>query len=174
MPLRTPRSSTWQSIPWVLALLAPLVANASFAQPYAVGDTIEPLTLEDQHGDRRSVDESVRVILFSRDMDGGDILKQGLADVEPGYLDGQHAVYVADISGMPGLIAKMFAIPAMRKRPYAMLLDRDGETTARLPDTEGQATLIFLDRLTIERIAHVMEASAVRRELEENAASGGD
>ena len=47
-----------------------------------------------------------------------------------------------------------------------MLLDRDGETTARLPDEEGQATLIFLDSLVVQRILHVTEAAAVKRELE--------
>jgi hypothetical protein len=151
---------------WALALSAMLMADAAFAEHYTVGDEIEVFTLEDQHGESRTVDASVRVILFSRDMDGGDFLKEGLADVAPEYLNGKKAVYVADISGMPGLIATMFAIPAMRDRPYSMLLDRDGETTARLPDVEGQATLIFLDRLTVQRIVHVTEAPAVQRELE--------
>jgi hypothetical protein len=151
---------------YAFGLLATLIAHASFAEYYAVGDKIEPFTLEDQHGKSHIVDASVKVILFSRDMDGGDFLKHGLADVAPGYLNGKKAVYVADISGMPGLIARMFAIPAMRDRPYSILLDRDGETTACLPDMEGQATLVFLDRLTVRRIVNVTEARAVRRELE--------
>lgn len=155
-----------------LALSALLVVDAASAQPYAVGDAVEAFTLEDQRGERRSVDASVKVILFSRDMDGGDLLKQGLADVEPGYLEARNAVYVADISRMPGLVATLFAIPAMRGRPYPMLLDRDGKATARLPSAEAQATLVFVDQLTVERIVHVAEASAVRRELE--GAPGGD
>jgi hypothetical protein len=160
------RASTRRFLLRALALAAILVAADAYAQPYAVGDAIEPFTLEDQHGKSRTVDASVKVILFSRDMEGGDLLKEGLADVDPGYLDGRNAVYVADISRMPRLVARMFAIPAMRDRPYAMLLDRDGETTARLPAAEGQATLLFLDRLTVQRIAHVTEARAVRHELE--------
>ena len=163
---RTSRSSTRRLLVWALALSVMLMTNAAFAQPYAVGDAIEAFTLEDQHGESRAVDASVKVILFSRNMEGGDVLKQGLADVEPDYLNGKQAVYVADISRMPGLIATMFAIPAMRNRPYSMLLDRDGKTTARLPDAEGQATLIFLDGLTVERIVQVTEPPAVRRELE--------
>jgi hypothetical protein len=159
---RTSRSSF---VP-LLFLGAVFFAHAAFADPYAVGDAIEPFTLEDQHGESRSVDGSVKVILFSRDMDGGDFLKEGLAEVSPEYLREMQAVYVADISGMPGLIARMFAVPAMRKRPYSMLLDRDGETTTRLPDVEGQATLIFLDRLTVQRIVHVNEPTAVKRELQ--------
>jgi hypothetical protein len=149
-----------------LALSALLLADAAFAQTYAVGDAIEPFTLEDQHGVKRTVDASAKVILYSRDMEGGDILEQGLAAVDPEYLNGKKALYVADISRMPRLIATMFAIPAMRDRPYSMLLDRDGKTTARLPAVEGQASLVFLDRLTVQRIVQVTEAPVVRRELE--------
>ena len=75
-------------------------------------------------------------------------------------------MYVADISGMPGLVARMFAVPSMRKRPYPMLLDRDGEITARLPDVEGSATLIFCDDLQVTRVLHLTQSSEVRRELE--------
>ena len=169
MPGRASRAATRRWLVRTLALSALLVADAAFAQPYAVGDAIEPFSLEDQHGEKRSVDASVRVILFSRDMQGGDLLKQGLADVYPGYLGAKQAVYVADISRMPGLVATLFAIPAMRDRPYAMLLDRDGKTTARLPGAEGQATLIFLDGLSVGRIVHVAQAPDVRQELEASA-----
>ena len=168
----TSRSSTRWLLVGALSLAAMLVADVAFAERYAVGDTIEPFTLEDQHGESGTFDASAKVILFSRDMKGGDFLKEGLAGVARGYLDGMNAVYVADISGMPRLIARIFAVPAMRKRPYSMLLDRDGEATARLPDLEGQATLIFLDRLRVQRIVHVSEAPAVRRELE--GAPGGE
>lgn len=142
-----------------------LMADFASAEHYAVGDRIEPFTLEDQHGENNTADESVKVILFSRDMEGGDLLKDGLADVAPGYLSEKKAIYVADISAMPGLIAKMFAIPAMRDRPYSILLDRDGTTTAGLPAEEGKASLVFLDRLTVQRIVYVTEAPAVQREL---------
>jgi hypothetical protein len=63
---------------------------------------------------------------------------------------------------MPKLVARLFAVPSMRRRPYPMLLDRTGEATARLPDVEEQATLLFLDELRIERIEHVDSADGVR------------
>ena len=43
-----------------------------------------------------------------------------------------------------------------------MLLDRTGEATARIPDVEEKATLLFLDELRIERIEHVESVDAVR------------
>ncbi len=151
---------------FAIALVTATIARGDAAEPLVVGDTLEPFALEDQHGELRAVDASVAVILFSRDMKGGDLLKKGLEQVEPGYLDSKGALYVSDISGMPRLIARMFAIPSMRKRPYSMLLDRDGTATVRLPDEEGRATLIFLERLEIVRIVHVTEAAAVLEQLE--------
>ena len=62
-----------------------------------------------------------------------------------GWLPQHHVLYVADIHGMPSFIARMFAIPSMQKRPYPMLLDRDGAATARFPSEEGKATLLFLE-----------------------------
>ncbi len=142
-----------------------LLAGAAAAEPLAVGDRIEPFTLEDQHGDAHSLDTDVKVLLFSRDMDGGDLLKDALAEVGPDFLTEKHAVYLSDISGMPGLVARMFAIPSMRNRAYPMWLDRDGQTTARLPDEEGKATLVFCHDLEITRIEHHPTASEIRNAL---------
>lgn len=175
MQVHHPRSPTRRALFWAVGLALALMAHTAWAAPYVVGDVIAAFTLEDQHGERHAVDGSVEVVLFSRDMEGGELLKEGLAEVAPGYLAARKAVYVADISAMPGMVARMFAIPAMRDRPYPMLLDRDGETTARLPDVAGQATLIVLDRLTVQRIIHVTEPGAVRDYLEglPDARSGG-
>jgi len=152
-------------LPLALLLLA-LSAGAEGADPYAVGDEMEPFTLEDQHGEPHTVAANVALILFGRDMDGGDILKQALADAPEGLLAERKAAYVADISRMPKLVARMFALPAMRRRPYAVLLDRDGATTARLPSEEGKATLIFRDAAKITRLLHLDDPAAVRSAVE--------
>jgi hypothetical protein len=132
------------------------------AEPYAVGSTMQAVTLEDQHGTRQTIDESVKIVLFSRDMEGGDLIKQALAGTAPDFLQDRHAVYVADISGMPRLISRMFAIPKMRKRPYRMLLDRDGSVTKNFPDVKGKATVMHVAALEITRIDHLSSADAVR------------
>jgi hypothetical protein len=152
---------------WVLLAALPCVLAApAAAEPYAVGEKLTAFTLDDQHGEPHSVDASVDVILFSRDMDGGEVLKQGLEDAPEGYLAERKAAYVADISGMPALVARLFAVPSMRRRPYPMLLDRDGATTARLPDAPARATLIFCDDLTVTRIVHFDAPAALRAALD--------
>jgi len=149
-----------------LALLLFLVSGVSVAQDaaetYGAGDRISKISLNDQHDEAQAVDASTRIILFSRDMDGGKLFKEALADTAEGFLAEKGAVYISDISGMPSLVARMFALPSMRKRPYPMLLDRTGEDTSRLPDVEEQATVIFLKELLIERVEHVDSANGMR------------
>lgn len=157
-----------------VALLVTLMSGASPAlaedgalRPLAVGEVLPEFSLEDQFGAEGRVDDSVRVILFSRDMEGGDLLRTGLAEVGEGVLPAARVVYVSDISGMPRLVARMFALPKMRKRPYPMLLDRTGEWTALLPGTPGRATFIHLERLKIRTVEEFDSAEAVRARIDE-------
>ena len=150
----------------LLALSVERVSAGDFA-PVAAGNWLPEFSLKDQFGEPGFVDASVRLILFSRDMEGGEILKAGLEGLPEGALSSAHIVYVSDISGMPRLVARMFALPKMRKRPYAMLLDRTGEWTALLPGTPGHATFIHLDQLRIEQIEELQSAEVVRQRIDE-------
>lgn len=150
----------------VLAVSITLTASHAAAEPYAAGDRISEFTLEDQHGKAHTLNANVALLLFNRDMDGGKLIKKALGDAPTDLLSSRRAVYVSDISGMPKLVAKMFALPSMRKRPYAMWLDRDGDATARLPSAEGQATLIFLRNFELTRVLHASTAAEIVRELE--------
>ncbi|MEZ4290979.1 MAG: pirin family protein [Myxococcota bacterium] len=125
-----------QTLALVSALALGLFASSAAGDTAGVGEVLSPIALEDQHGVLHQIDDSTRVVLFSRDMDGGRLLKAALAEVPASALTERGAVYVSDISGMPRPVATLFALPGMRRRPYPMLLDRDGEATRVLPDVE--------------------------------------
>jgi hypothetical protein len=148
-------------------LLAVLLAPAAaLAEPYAVGDTLPAARFDDQHGRTHLLHERVRAIVFSRDMEAGDVIKAALGNGDGARLLGEAgAVYVADVSGMPGVIRRMFALPKMRQRPYAMLLDTDGDTTARFPSRSGQATVIVLERLRVTNVQYLPDAIGLRAAL---------
>jgi hypothetical protein len=88
-------------------------------------------------------------------MDSGNLVKEALAQNGGAMLEAAHAVYVSDISRMPGVVTKLFALPAMRKRSYRILLDRDGKVTADIPNEEGKITVLELADGTIARIHYV-------------------
>lgn len=140
-----------------LLLAAPVAAEG----PQVVPDRLEAFELADQHGAPHRVDEAVRVLLLSRDMDGGAIVRGALGgkgERAGPWLAERGAVYVADVSRMPAIVRSLFALPRLRGRPYPVLLDTSGEATAGLPSQEGRATLLWLDELRPVRVELVGSA----------------
>lgn len=141
-----------------LGLLSLALACASTpppVKPLAVGSRVQSATLLDQNEVPRAIDENVQIIFFAREMEGGAVIRSLLDAEDASYLEENRAVYVADISGMPGLIANLVAIPKMQKeRSYPTLLDRDGSTTAPFPGQAGQVTVLLLDDLQVTAIEY--------------------
>jgi len=152
--------------PFLVAAALLLAAAVSFAKPYTEQSALEAFSIDDQHGETHTVGADARALLFSRDMDAGAVVKEALAKDGAALLERKDVLYVSDISGMPWFVRQMFAKPSMRDRPYAMLLDEDGELTERFPSVEGKATLILLDQLRVVRIVHIGSATELREALE--------
>jgi hypothetical protein len=142
-------------------LFTPILA---FAASYVAGDAINPISLLDQHDKAINVTDETRIVLFSRSMKGGDIIKDTLQPLSESQFP-PHLVYVADISGMPSLIAKFVAIPQMRELPFAIGLDREGEVSQLLPDAKDMATMILLDKRNILDIAYFDSSEALAQAL---------
>ena len=139
-----------------------LLGGAASAESWSVGSKLPPLTLSDQHGKAVAIDSSVRVLIFSREMSGGGIVKEALATDGAKFLEANRAVYVSDVSGMPAVIRSAFALPAMRRRDYRIALDESGEATRDIPSIEGKPTLLVLDAGTIVSIANPGSAEELR------------
>ncbi|MCK5647346.1 MAG: hypothetical protein KAI22_00560 [Gammaproteobacteria bacterium] len=146
---------------FLLLFLSPAV----FAAPYEVGDKLQTFSLSDQHEKLSHINNETRIILFSRDKAGGQLITEALSGIGKEYLIKQHIVYITDISGMPGLISKYVAIPSMRKKSFPILLDKEGQMTAQFPDKDNTATLIFVESLNIKNIKHLQSAEEIQQSL---------
>jgi hypothetical protein len=146
----------------LIALALPALAeDESAPAPFAPGDRLPALELADQHGETHRLESSVRRVLFTSDMDGGRLVKEALRNDGGARLDGAAAAYVSDVSRMPGPIRRMFAMPAMRRRPYPIWLDTEGEATARFPVEKGKVTLLILADLELREVRHLGSAEEI-------------
>ncbi len=136
------------------------------AEPLTVGSQLNAFTLLDQNELKHKIDESTRLILFSKDMDGNAVLKNALEGKNAQYLTEKNIAYVNDISGMPKVITFLFAKPKMRSYEYPMLLDEVPAPTKDFPAQQGQATLIHLNKLTIQSVEYTTDSSHVTEVLE--------
>jgi hypothetical protein len=147
----------------ILGLVLSLPAAA--AESLAPGVRMPGLMLSDQHDVQFTLGPETRYVVFARDMDAADIVEEALADDGAKVLADADAVFVSDIHRMPGIITRLFALPAMRKRPYRMLLDREGEVTGTFPSQEEKVSLIRLNSLEIESVDYFDTAAALRAAL---------
>jgi len=114
--------------PVLLLSLLPLLAQA-----LEVGERLAPWTLLDQFDQAYSLGNQTQTLLVARSMNAAKLVDAALQGQPKGFLEARHTVFVADIQRMPRLIAKMFAVPAMRAYAYRVLLDRDGRVAPRYP-----------------------------------------
>ena len=148
----------------VALLFIPLqLVSAQSDVLYTVGDQLEPIALKDQHDKMININEDTRVVLFTRDMPGGKVVRKVIDAEEGDFLPKNHAVFLSNISGMPGMVAKMIALPSMRKHAYSIALDRDGEATKRFPSQDNNTTILLLDKLEIKSIVFTKESSEVKK-----------
>ena len=148
------------------ALAFCLVASVALGEPYAVGSVLPRIELPDQHGEARVIDDSVRAVVFSRDMKAGDVVKAAVARAGPDLFDRNGAVYVVDVKGMPSLIRALFAMPAMRRRPYKLLVDDEGTKTADFPGGATYPTVLVLDKLHVTGLTYPTTAEELIAALE--------
>jgi hypothetical protein len=151
-----------------LALMI-LIASTAAADPYALGSTLPRIELPDQHGVAHVIDDSVRVVVFSRDMDAGKLVRAAVDEAGPDLFSRNGAVYVVNVSGMPAIIRSLFALPAMRRRPYGLLVDEEGAKTADFPGGATVPTVMLLDRLKVTSISQPTTADALIELLEPHA-----
>jgi len=137
----------------VVALLGS--AAAASAASYGLGSRLAKVTLQDQFGAKHTIDDRVHVIVLTRDLAASDMIKAALGHNGKAVLDKYRAVYVSDLSSMPGLIRQYLAVPKLKERTYPMLIDTSGEFSAHLPSREKHATLVFLDGMKIVAVEYV-------------------
>jgi hypothetical protein len=119
-----------------------MLATAAALQP---GDSVPAINLTDQHEKPVAIAPDTRLIFFTAEMDGSRLMTNALATLPATSLKDRKAVYIADISGMPGLVSSVFAVPKMRQEAYSVALIRDAKDTASLPRKLGAVTVLKVE-----------------------------
>ncbi len=124
-------------------LLILIFSVLSFAQSLKVGDILPTITLQDQFEKTHTISDKSKKIVVAYDKSTSDLLKEFLLEKEDDFLKNHKTVYVGDISGMPSLISKFFAIPKMKKYPFSILFldEKHRETFSKKEDSISVYTL---------------------------------
>lgn len=140
----------------MLRFLLPIIfaSTVLLAQPFKVHDTIAPFSLANQFDVKKSVGKNLKLLLVSFEKSTGAEVNQFLSKQPAGFLTQHQAAFIANISGMPMIITKMFALPKMRGYPHQILLIYD-ENDTRFMQKEGKTTLYKLNNGVIQDITFI-------------------
>jgi NADPH-dependent ferric siderophore reductase len=125
-------------------VVAALLATASLAGAATLqsGDSLPALPLKDQHAKSMPVPSDTRLIFFAAEMASSKLMSKALEGLAPTALRDGKAIYIADISSMPGPISAIVAMPKMQKLPYAVAVVKDANETSALPRKAGAVTVL--------------------------------
>lgn len=124
--------------------------------------TLAKVTLPDQFDSQQSIDEKTEWVIFSTDSYTSDLIKKALEDLKVTDFQAARGAYVADISAMPSMITKMLALPEMKKYPFKILLDKEGDITKNWPREKGKATLLQLKNFDVKNLEITSEKITVK------------
>lgn len=134
---------------WLLS--APVLPAAELQ----VGGVFPGLILQDQHENKATVPSDAGIVVFAADKAGADLVNAYLKDQPAKHLLQRRARFVSDISGMPSMITRMFALPRMREYPYPIYLVRDEGSVSFIPRRKGHVTVMYLQEGKITGISYV-------------------
>ncbi len=146
----------------LISVLFPLFANSTEVQ------VLQKIELKDQFDATVQIDEKTKWIVFSTDKYISDLINKALEDLKLTDLAKSNGTYVADISAMPGMVTTMFALPKMKKYPFKVVLDREGDLTSKWPQKKEKASLIKLDQLKIASVQQTGSFEEIKKFISEN------
>ena len=123
------------------------------------------LLLKDQFDQPLVVDATTRQVIYTAEKSVSDLLTGVLGTQGKAMLDKTHTVLVADISAMPALITRLFAVPKLRELPYALALVREVFLMADLPRRKGAATVLTLENGQVTRVQYLQTEEQLRQAL---------
>jgi hypothetical protein len=125
-----------------------------FASSFKINEKITHFSLVNQFDEKQTVTDEIEILLVSFEKGTGADVNEFLANQKSDFLKEHHAIFIANISGMPMVITKMFALPKMRKYQHNILLIYD-ENDTRFQSKEGKTTLYRLKNGIIHNIEFI-------------------
>ena len=145
-----------------LALLLPLVSNAAPIEP---GQPLPALHLKNQHEQDWYVPAKTRLVVFAAGRKASNLAMAVLSAQYQGFLASRQAVYLADMSKMPGFITRTFALPSLREQPFDVGVSLDDSLLAGWPREPDAVTLIGVEGGRVTHVQYVRSEPELRNAL---------
>lgn len=129
---------------WATAILVwAVLVSAACAAELTAGDSVPTFSAKDQFGKDFRYSPGLHYLVLGFDRSAGQQATAKLAELGTEWLGQHSAAYVLDTHNMPA-IARVFALPKMRKCPVRIILCDDAKTLATFPRKPEKITVLTL------------------------------
>lgn len=147
------------------ALLALGLMGAASAAPLTPGQPVPALQLRNQHDQEWRISQDTQLVIFAGSRKASNLVQAVLAPQPKGFLATRRALYLADMSKMPGFITRTFALPSLREQAFEVGVSLDDQTLADWPRREDAVTLIRLERGLVVSLEYAHTDAQLRAAL---------
>jgi len=141
-----------------LALLAELT----------IGQNMPAINMLDQFDKEHNLSNTTQKVIFTCQKASSHVVKDFLALQADDYLQQNHALYIADVSGMPSFIS-FFVLPMLTSNPYPILVIEEEDEALIYKDEkhlEEVMVVILKDQKVID-IVYLDNDKALKKAIEE-------
>ena len=133
-----------------------------------IGKELKTFVIKDQFGVEHTLTNKTKKVIFVFSKPTGHLMRTYMDKQPIDYLDTRDILFVADISGMPSIIAKMFAIPDMKKSKYPILLTTNKETSQifKVASQKDAIMIITLDNKIVKKVQFVTTKEDIKKAID--------
>ena len=144
------------------------INSGSVSSGIIIGKKLAHFELKDQFDKVHNLTNETKKIIFVFTKATGHIMKLYMGDKQPDYLTSRNITFIADISGMPSIIAKMFAIPDMQESKYPILLIKEEDNALRFRNEEQKDTvmIITLDNKIVKSVKFITNEIDLKKAID--------
>jgi len=142
--------------------------SGTISKGIIIGQKLEDFTFNDQFDKPVSLTNSTKKVMFAFSKPTGHLIKMYMSDKKPDYLTSRDIIFIADISGMPSIIAKMFAIPDMQESKYPILLIKEKERAMRFRNEnhKNEVMIITLKNKIVQNVKFISNEKDLKIEID--------
>ena len=155
-----------QYVRWMIWLTLGIFAVSAHAKTLNLRARLPSIVLNDQFDQPVLIDSNTQWIVFSQEKAVNAFVSDYMSEQGAQQIRQRGIVYVADISGMPSLVTRMFALPKMRKLSFPIGLARDSKTLANIPRRAGAATILRVHSGVVQNIIFANNPAQLKQNIQ--------
>jgi len=137
-----------------------------FGSSVVLAESFRSASLEDQWGETQVLDDRDSWFILATDKTRGEWVKESLLELQLVDLEKHKLVYVADVSSIPSFVLRFVGLPILKKLPFKVLLDREGDVTETWPRKEAHVSIFLSQKGEIKEKHFFADKAAVQAFLQ--------